>query len=321
MSESLGLSKEQSKNLMKFISDNISMPVLGAGGGYAPIGTVIMRLSSTAPQGFLLCDGTVYNIKDYPDLATHFASDPEIGSVNAYGGDGIATFAVPDLRGEFIRMCGTNSHTNQGDGSSKIGQHQDSSYIPYLRIDKENNYLAIGVDKDKGYDTPINFEKGFLSKKRYVFNGTTTSGQFVDVDYNTGTIYGIRPTNTSLNFYIKATVAGDANGCVYLPDEHVIGTWTDGSVLYEKTIHVNSISPSQGQIIDGSLKQANVTCRDWSVVGFASSGNNRVKFGDYWVISGNYFKPVAWQHVNGFALAGDQNISNIDATVRYTKNS
>lgn len=47
--------------------------------------------SATLRPGYLWQDGTVYNIADYPAL---FAA---IGAV--YGGDGVTTFAVPDMRG------------------------------------------------------------------------------------------------------------------------------------------------------------------------------------------------------------------------------
>ena len=45
----------------------------------------------SVPSGWLLCDGTVYNIATYPNL---YAA---IGAT--FGGDDITTFAVPDLRG------------------------------------------------------------------------------------------------------------------------------------------------------------------------------------------------------------------------------
>ena len=55
-----------------------------------PIGAMTDFAGATAPTGWLLCDGTVYTATEYPRL---FAV---IG--NLYGGDGVSTFAVPDLR-------------------------------------------------------------------------------------------------------------------------------------------------------------------------------------------------------------------------------
>jgi microcystin-dependent protein len=52
--------------------------------------------ASTAPAGWLLCDGSAVSRTSY---ATLFAA---IG-INFGGGDGIATFNLPDLRGRFLR--------------------------------------------------------------------------------------------------------------------------------------------------------------------------------------------------------------------------
>ncbi|AKC71732.1 phage tail protein [Pandoraea oxalativorans] len=53
-------------------------------------GEIRMFAGDFAPQGWLLCDGTVLNISDYEVL---FAV---IGT--SYGGNGTSTFALPDLR-------------------------------------------------------------------------------------------------------------------------------------------------------------------------------------------------------------------------------
>lgn len=45
----------------------------------------------TVPRPYLLCDGSIYNFSDYPYLAKRL--------LGAFGGNGITTFAVPDLGG------------------------------------------------------------------------------------------------------------------------------------------------------------------------------------------------------------------------------
>lgn len=61
-----------------------------------PPGTIIADTSVVVPVGYLVCNGQLVSRSDYPDL---FAA---IGTM--FGdGDGITTFSVPDLRGEFIR--------------------------------------------------------------------------------------------------------------------------------------------------------------------------------------------------------------------------
>lgn len=56
-----------------------------------PAGMIAPYAGTSAPSGWLLCDGTVRNIADYPTLGAALGS--------TYGGNGTTTFAVPDLRG------------------------------------------------------------------------------------------------------------------------------------------------------------------------------------------------------------------------------
>ena len=94
---------------------------LNIANGTNPVGTIISYLGNDAPQGYLKCDGEVYAITLYPFLAQHF--EQEFGVSNYFGGDGEATFAVPDLRGEFLRCTGTATRAT-GSGAD-VGTHQN----------------------------------------------------------------------------------------------------------------------------------------------------------------------------------------------------
>ena len=72
----------------------------------APVGTIISYMGINAPSGYLACNGAVYNISQYPELSNHFNNN--FGNAGYFGGNGTSTFAVPDLRGEFLR--GTDSN-------------------------------------------------------------------------------------------------------------------------------------------------------------------------------------------------------------------
>lgn len=79
----------------------------------APVGTVISVMSNSAPTGYLICDGTEYNIVDYPILAAHF--EAEFGLKNKFGGDGVITFAVPDARERYFKGSDTSgTYTEAG---------------------------------------------------------------------------------------------------------------------------------------------------------------------------------------------------------------
>jgi microcystin-dependent protein len=74
----------------------------GVGGGFLPTGGVSMFAGATAPDGWLLCDGTAVSRTTYARLYG------VIGTT--YGsGDGSTTFNLPDLRGRAPYGKGTNT--------------------------------------------------------------------------------------------------------------------------------------------------------------------------------------------------------------------
>ncbi|WP_404425675.1 phage tail protein [Thalassospira australica] len=78
--------------LLQAINTLISGGGNGGGGGATPLGTVLPFAGATAPEGFMLCDGTELLASDHADL---FAV---IGTV--YGeGAAPGSFKLPDLRG------------------------------------------------------------------------------------------------------------------------------------------------------------------------------------------------------------------------------
>lgn len=192
----------------------------------SPLGTIIAYMGITPPDGFLACDGSTYNIADYTALATHIMN--EFGSYNYFGGDGTTTFAVPDLRGEFLRGTGTNSHTNQGSGAS-VGVHQDGTEH---QISKTNANINVRLyytnDVNDNYKNPDTNNILDTSGYSAYTQELTKAGQ-----NNNGSYYTSRPTNTSVLYCIKYT-AGVSNQ--YSTTEQVVGQWINGKPLYQITI-------------------------------------------------------------------------------------
>ena len=156
-----------------------------------PLGTINAFGGATAPEGWLLCQGQAISRTEYADL---FA----VIGTNFGSGDGSTTFNLPDLRGEFLRGAGTNSHTTQGNGGS-VGTHQDATVInPYYNAaGGSSEFLTASSD---GYNI-TNFDKGSSATGfGTVFNGG--SGQTKTVQ-----VYSIRPTNTSVNYIMKVKQA------------------------------------------------------------------------------------------------------------------
>ena len=217
-----------------------------------PVGHIIPYMGNNAPKHYLICDGGEYNIVDYPYLAQHFTD--EFGSVNYFGGDGTTTFAVPDLRGEFLRGTGTNSHANQGSGSN-VGEHQDATDIPVIAqyINNDTACLYTPGRKTDRYphkmdSVPVEGYTGFNSVRlERAEQGNNTT----DIRRETITT---RPTNTSVlycikyepTYFMKNTYSADS---VYSTDEMIIGRWIDGKPLYRKVIQGNITSKDQSLFV------------------------------------------------------------------------
>ncbi|WP_459482561.1 phage tail protein [Clostridium saccharoperbutylacetonicum] len=106
-----------------------------------PVGHIMSIMGLKASPHYLACDGSVYNIVDYQKLANYFLT--EFGSINYFGGDGVTTFAVPDMR-ELVPV-GAEQNTTKTIASHdvyKVGQFKDDqvqkvtgSYVGILKSD------------------------------------------------------------------------------------------------------------------------------------------------------------------------------------------
>ncbi|MEL6557817.1 MAG: tail fiber protein [Bacteroidota bacterium] len=80
--------------------------------------TAFAGAGDNLPEGYVLCDGRELNVADFPEL---FAA---IG--DSWGGNGISTFRVPDLRGQFLRGVSGNSDTDP-DKSDRVSVNGSNS--------------------------------------------------------------------------------------------------------------------------------------------------------------------------------------------------
>lgn len=69
------------------------------------LGMLKLVAFSGAPQGWAQCNGQLLQISQYPNLFQLIGT--------TYGGDGVHTFAVPDLRGRVPVHAGTAPYTGQ----------------------------------------------------------------------------------------------------------------------------------------------------------------------------------------------------------------
>lgn len=171
----------------------------------SPVGNVISYFGNDTPAHYLACDGASYNIGTHPELEAFFIE--QFGAVNHFGGNGTTTWAVPDLRGEFLRGTGANSHSQtlgsgessvtikQGNGSN-VGEHQNATAASRLTgsVRAIISFPAQGTNWDEANPDST----GHRAVGPYLRVSGSNDGA------NDTTTYTTRPTNTSVKYCIKA---------------------------------------------------------------------------------------------------------------------
>jgi microcystin-dependent protein len=118
-----------------------------------PAGIVVAYAGSTAPSGYLLCNGEAVSRSQYPTLYT------VIGTMHGKG-DGSTTFNLPDYRGRFLRgVDGTAGRdpdsskragptaSNGGNAGNNVGSIQDSQLGAHSHgVDDPGHTHALNID-------------------------------------------------------------------------------------------------------------------------------------------------------------------------------
>lgn len=144
------------------------MPLFGLG---VPTGAVLPFAGESAPDGYLICDGSSISRTNYADLFS------VIGC--CYGsGNGSSTFSIPDLRGEFIRGL---------DGGRGVDRNRTLGEPQMDEIRSHTHTITVG---------PSTLSTGNTGGgNRSSDEGTVDSGAFGGGE--------TRPRNLAMNFIIK----------------------------------------------------------------------------------------------------------------------
>ena len=150
--------------------------LISGGGNTVIIGSEIGSVSAfampTAPEGWLVCDGSAISRTEYADL---FAAISTVWGA----GDDVSTFNLPDLRGEFVRGfdAGRGVDTGRLFGSGQLDEFKNHTHF-YL--DSRQGGSADTID--------------------------TTDNNFGQVTFETSPTGGpeTRPRNVAMTYAIKA---------------------------------------------------------------------------------------------------------------------
>lgn len=137
-----------------------------------PVGTILaFGGASTAPTGWLFCDGTAINRTTYNGLFT-------VIGTNFGGGNGSTTFNVPDLRGRAPIGAGndaTAANNQTRNIGSKGGDWRLQSHQHYTTVSGSGSTSGVG-DHTHGYSAPL------TGKSIRQGTGTTTGAMEAQID-------------------------------------------------------------------------------------------------------------------------------------------
>ena len=101
---------------LTFLSLMISLPLTSLKAQDAMLGEIRMFAGLYTPQGWLSCDGQVLPIAQYQALYSLLST--------TYGGNGVTTFALPDLRGRAPIHTGTGNGLTYRPMGQALGTEQ-----------------------------------------------------------------------------------------------------------------------------------------------------------------------------------------------------
>lgn len=165
------------------------------------VGMIASFAMSTAPTGWIVCNGAEYAIADYGDL--HTAIGTTWGALtNGSGGAGSTHFRVPDLRGAFLRGTGSHGSSTMANSSvfagPSVGSFEDDSFqghfhtfLNYAWFSTTSNYELVGVTGQLPPANDGNAGSGVKDAKTDGTNGTPRTGDET------------RPFNAGINYCIK----------------------------------------------------------------------------------------------------------------------
>ena len=112
-----------------------------------PPGAVLAYASTTAPSGYLLCDGAAVSRTTYADL---FAAISTTWGV----GDGSTTFNLPDGRGGVLRGTGTGTVNGRDKVGPAVGSKQEDQMQGHWHTVTDGTFQALRFENRGGGSSP-----------------------------------------------------------------------------------------------------------------------------------------------------------------------
>jgi len=203
--------------------------------------------------------------------------------------------------------------------------YEKTFYYSTLNVSRTDWTILEAFTLDKFIDVSVSF----TNSNRYL------DETYMKISYYNGNLYYHTPeingTCDDAYITIQYTKTTDTPGSGiwtpsgvpavhYSTDEHVVGTWIDGSTLYEKSYHVPTVT-STYITIDSTISASTIKLRDVSMGSIVIGGAyNNAQYVDGRLSYNSFIRVVL--HVGlsvGMEAPPSEPITDFDFTIRYTK--
>lgn len=320
-------------------ADNDVEWVNQTGGGSAtgdtlPVGSIMPYPKATAPENWLICDGSAISRTDYSELFN------AIGTTFGEG-DGSTTFNLPNIKGRTIvgldtddtdfntigKTLGEKTHTltvaempeHNHKQSLDGGNSGNSGNAAYSWSIPANQYLYTGDDlagKTGGSQPHNNIQPSFVAA--YIIKAKQSAGLVATVVNSL--------ESTSATDALSAKQGKELNekitrNSTYSTEEQAVGTWIDGKTIYRKVINFGTLPNATKKEVQHNISNISIFTK---IEGIAIR-NDETKF--------TQSLPLVYKNTEMFyntALAvdnttieiqtdGDRSMFNGYVTLEYTK--
>lgn len=186
-----------------------------AGGGSAIVGQMVSYVGTTPPSKWLICNGDLVSPKIYTDLFILLGT--------AYGGDGVDTFGLPDLRKRVPIGAFDNTTLNTTMGSGLITLQQDNLPPVSLNIGGNTTMDATGITATS---TDLGHTHTVSACPNRSYDAIAGANQWIanaETDLTTTTGKSSDPDNPD---YIRTTIADPTHQHAFSGKTDVLGSGT-----------------------------------------------------------------------------------------------
>lgn len=236
------------ENAQTLTNKTLTSPVINNpsfnSGGLAPVGSIMQFAGSSAPSGWLLCDGVAVGRNTYSALFAVIAS--------TYGsGDGATTFNLPNLKGKVV--VGLDASQTEFDTLAETGGSKTHTHTQGITGSTATDHAhngSIGIDaltnnSYTGNEAGHYHNYNVASTSDSIGNHTHTGGNFYTNDAAAnagnktvatgGNTYGVAASNShthTVNFGGGTSAGGGAHTVTINPGQDS----TDGTSSHSHTI-------------------------------------------------------------------------------------